>query len=188
MFCNGIAVITGTVAFSLLAFYAQAHAGNTNLSILAAAVAASCIGFLPLNIPKARVFMGDVGSILLGFVFAAICLVLTKSATDFLVLCGFLSTFYADTLTTLFIRKRDGEKLSQAHRRHLYQLLANQLNIPHWKVSICYCLVQAVVGILLIKIQSWGWGHVISLELLLLGCWWMISTRIRKIVKDAPVL
>lgn len=184
---NGIAGITGAVAFLLTALYAHENAADTAISTIALGLAASCVGFLPFNIPKARVFMGDVGSILLGFVFASLCLILSKSVTDFLVICGFMSTFYADALTTLYIRKRDNEKLSQAHRRHLYQLLANQLETPHWKVSVSFGLVQVFIGVALINLKPFGLVPVLSFEVLLLICWWLITTKIRSLVKDKPL-
>lgn len=60
---NGIAGITGVVAFSLLGWFALNNQNQQALAFSAFAVAASCAGFLPFNMPKARVFMGDVGSI-----------------------------------------------------------------------------------------------------------------------------
>ena len=180
---NGIAAITGAVGFCLLGSFALFFAGQPNLAYAAIAMAAACVGFLPFNIPKARVFMGDVGSILLGFVFAGYVVLLTRTAADFLVLAGFLSTFYADALTTLYVRKRDGERLSQAHRRHLYQLYANQQQVTHWKVSVCYGLVQATVGLSLLALHQFGWQAVAAWELLLLAGWWLVMQRVRKRVE-----
>lgn len=177
---NGIAGITGAVGFGLIAAFARTHAGGHAYHVLAACMAAACLGFLPLNLPRARVFMGDVGSILLGFTFAILCVVLAGSVVDFLVLCGFLSTFYADALTTLYVRKRDGERLSQAHRRHLYQVLANRMLIPHWKISLGYGAVQAAIGAALLSLQSAGAMAIASLEMSLLCCWWLISRHLRR--------
>jgi len=60
--------------------------------------------------------MGDVGSILLGFVFAGMVVFLSRNLLDFICMAGFLFPFYADELTTMMIRIRDGEKLSKPHR------------------------------------------------------------------------
>jgi len=62
---NGIAGITGIVGFGLIAFYTSNSGYSTILSTLAICMSLSCVGFLPFNVPKAKVFMGDVGSILL---------------------------------------------------------------------------------------------------------------------------
>jgi Fuc2NAc and GlcNAc transferase len=181
---NGIAGITGVVAFGLIALFACIQANEPNFMLFAACIAAACLGFIPLNVPKARVFMGDVGSILLGFTFAALCIVLARSVLDFLVLGGFLSTFYADALTTLYIRQRDGQHLSQAHRRHLYQLLVNQTGIPHWQVSLGYGVIQAGIGGILIWIMQWGLYPVALCELMLFVFWWQAMKRVRLVTSD----
>lgn len=177
---NGIAGITGVVAFCLLGCFATFNTQHVAIAYSSFAIAVACAGFLPFNVPKARVFMGDVGSILLGFVFAVYVVTLTRTATDLLVLAGFLSTFYADALTTLYVRKRDGERLSQAHRRHLYQLFANQKQVAHWKVSTCYGLLQAGVGVTLLVLYPLGWRVVAVWEVLLLAGWWLLMQRVRR--------
>jgi len=153
---NGIASITGVVSFGLIAFYAFLAGSNTPLVVLAVCISFACLGFLPFNMPRARVFMGDVGSILLGFVFAGMVVYLSKSFLDFICLVAFLFPFYTDELTTMMVRLRDGERLSQPHRRHLYQLLANEYQIQHWKVSLGYGLFQLLVGISTLLIKGRG--------------------------------
>lgn len=143
---NGIAGITGVVGFGLIALFASMAEANSALIQLSTALAAACAGFLPFNLAKARVFMGDVGSILLGFVFACLVFYGTNDLASFLCLVFLLFPFYADALTTLYIRWRDGERLSQAHRRHLYQVLCNELGLPHWQVACGFGLVQLIVG------------------------------------------
>ena len=154
---NGIAGITGVIGFGLLAFYASSYPGaDYSLVILSICISLSCLGFLPLNMPKAKVFMGDVGSVLLGFVFAAMVVLLSKSFLDFVCLAGFLFPFYADELTTLIVRIRGGDRLTKPHRRHLYQLLANEMRIDHWKVSVGYGLLQLFVGVSILLLKPMG--------------------------------
>ncbi len=129
---NGIAAITGILGFGLLAFSNYLAKGDESFSVFAACIAFSCLGFLPFNMPKARVFMGDVGSVLLGFIFTIMVIVHSKNLLDFLRLTSFLFPFYADGLTTMTVRIKDGENLLHPHRRHLYQLLANERGIAHW--------------------------------------------------------
>lgn len=176
---NGIAGITGAIGFGLLGIFAVTSANMPTLGLSALCISAACTGFLPLNIPRARVFMGDVGSILLGFVFASFVVVMARSVADFLLLAGFLSTFYADTLVTLYVRKKDGERLSQAHRRHLYQLFANQKQVLHWKVSCCYGIIQLITGFMAILARSFGLIPLIMLQLILGSLFILISFRIR---------
>jgi Fuc2NAc and GlcNAc transferase len=153
---NGIAGITGVVAFGLIALFAVLSGGHASLLILAVCLALACLGFLPFNIPKARVFMWDTGSILLGFVYAGLVVGLASSLNDFMVLCAFLFPFYADELTTEYVKLRAGDDLLKPHRRHLYQLLANEMGIAHWKVSAGYGVLQAVVGVSALIISGYG--------------------------------
>ena len=160
---NGIAGITGIMAFGLLALFNYFYGVEGSHSVLSICIAFSCFGFLPFNIPKAKVFMGDVGSILLGFVFALIVITLSKSFTDFVCLAGFLFPFYADELTTMAIRIKDNENLLTPHRRHFYQILANEMGIAHWKVSLGYGILQLVVGLGVLFARQFGIYAVISL-------------------------
>jgi Fuc2NAc and GlcNAc transferase len=160
---NGIAAITGIVGFGLLAFYGFTFESITSFAALSACIALSCLGFLPFNMPNAKVFMGDVGSVLLGFVFAVIVVLLSKNFLDFVCLASFLFPFYADELTTMAVRIKDGENLLKPHRRHLYQLLANDYGIPHWKISTGYGVSQLVVGLTVMLVKPHGILVVLSL-------------------------
>ncbi len=100
--------------------------------------------------------MGDVGSILLGFVFAGMVVGLSKSFLDFICLAAFLFPFYADELSTMGVRVGDGESVFRPHRRHFYQLLANEKGIAHWKVSVGYGVFQLIVGISVLLVRPFG--------------------------------
>jgi len=157
---NGIAGITGMVGFGLLgAYHTWYRVDGTALWYWS--LAASCAGFLPLNFPRARVFMGDVGSILLGFIFAAGVVMASRSLQEFLCIVSFLFPFYADGLTTIYVRLRMRENLTIAHRRHMYQLLVNELGYPHWKIAVLYGVMQAVIGIIAMGFVSRGWAALV---------------------------
>jgi len=177
---NGIAGITGIVAFGLLAYYAAFSGLDAPLETLAICILLACMGFLPFNMPRAKVFMGDVGSILLGFVFAGMVLYLSNNLMDFICLSAFLFPFYLDELNTMFVRLRDGENLTKAHRRHLYQLLANEYGIAHWKVSLGYGILQLIVGISIILIKNTSNIAVISTLAFYVLAFTMLSSILRK--------
>ena len=165
---NGIAGITGIIAFGLMALFVALSGGHDSFITLSGCMGLACMGFLPFNMPKARVFMGDVGSVILGFVYAGMVVGLSYSLNDFMVLCAFLFPFYADELTTLYVRiKENGRReaggwkkmagmLARPHRRHLYQLLANEMGIDHWKVSTGYGVLQILVGIGALAFRGYG--------------------------------
>ncbi len=176
---NGISGLASLVAFALLGYYGSSKGFDGKYLIMCGVIMFSCIGFLPFNLPLARVFMGDVGSIFLGFVFSCMVILFSRSVPDFIILCSFLLPFYMDELSTLLIRIKDKDKLSMPHRKHLYQLLANELKVPHWKVSLIYALTQIMVGITVLILQN-----NIYFVILLIICYgilfWSYSYMIRR--------
>lgn len=152
---NGIAGITGAAGFGLLALLIPDQA-TVQLPLICAALSAASLGFLPLNIPRAKVFMGDVGSILLGLLFGIIVMHASSNLTDFLCYAALLFPFYADELSTMALRIANGDNLTQPHRKHIYQLLANECRIAHWKVSCLYGVLQLLIGTLTFMIRPGG--------------------------------
>ena len=98
--------------------------GATQLAVL---LAGSTVGFLVLNRPPARIFLGDAGSTGIGFVIAGLPLVAPvahRPMALFAVAVG-LALFLLDPLETLVRRARRGHRIGEAHRVHSYQLLAS---------------------------------------------------------------
>ena len=110
---------------------------------LGLAFAGACAGFLAWNWPPARIFMGDVGSTALGLVFAALVLAQLRAgvAADLTLLP--LAPFVLDATFTLVRRARRGEKLSQAHRSHLYQRLSRAWG-AHLPVTLVWAALAAL--------------------------------------------
>lgn len=110
---------------------------------LALVLALAASGFLIFNWHKASIFMGDVGSAPLGFIFAV--LMLYDAATPhFLGWLMLLSLFWFDATLTLIRRAKRGEKLSQAHKKHAYQRL-NQAGFAHDKVVILSIVTNLLI-------------------------------------------
>jgi len=177
---NGMASISGIVGFGLLAVYGISVDAASSLIILIICMALCCLGFLPFNFPGAKVFIGDVGSILLGFVFAALVIWLSKSILDFICLVSFLFPFYADEITTEFVRLKDGEKIWTPHRRHVYQILANEYNIAHWKISLGYGFGQLLVGASVLFLKNKGLPFVILMMLFYFFAFASLSFIVRR--------
>jgi len=176
---NGIAGVTGIVAFGLIILFGALSGANESFLALAGCMVFACFGFLPFNMPKARVFMGDVGSVLLGFVYAGLVVGLSHNMNEFAVLCAFLFPFYADELTTEYVRLRHGENLLKPHRRHIYQLLANEMRIAHWKVAMGYGVLQGLVGIGALMLQGLGMPVLFAyMGICFLG-FWLFGAQVR---------
>ena len=153
---DGMAGITGVAGFLLLAIYSYNAGINEPYGVLCIALGFACIGFLFFNIPRARVFLGDIGSILLGFVFACLIIILSDNVTDFIVMTGFFLPFYFDEIFTMVKRIHNGDSLTKAHRKHIYQLLANELSVTHWKIALSYGVIQLFIGFTAIYTSSKG--------------------------------
>ncbi len=160
---DGIAGITGFLAFLLTGAYAGLAGMGPDMALFSLSMASACLAFLCFSFPKASVFLGDVGSILLGFVFACLVVFLSRNLSDFLVMAGFLSMFYFDELFTMAGRIRNKESLVEPHRKHIYQLLVNEAGIAHWKVSLGYGLAQLAIGGSAIWLQPKGIGWLIAM-------------------------
>ncbi|MFA6715142.1 MAG: hypothetical protein WCS27_07180 [Victivallaceae bacterium] len=180
---NGIAGITGLIAFSCLAFVAD-KSGSNDLAVICVAVAGACCGFLFLNM-TGKVFMGDGGSILLGFLFAGTAILLSETLLDIFCYLAFIYPFYADEFISIILRLSQRQSLFKAHRGHLCQLLANELNIAHWKVAFIYGLCQLIIILLVQGLRNYGLLPVVALEIFLLFltgyCYVLVKRAIRRL-------
>jgi UDP-N-acetylmuramyl pentapeptide phosphotransferase/UDP-N-acetylglucosamine-1-phosphate transferase len=110
---NGISAVTGAVAGAAFAWLG-AELDDRTLLVLGAAVAGASLAFLPWNAPRARVFLGDVGSYGLGAALAAgVCLALAAGSTPEAAV-GPLALYLADTGTVLCA---GGAPVSRSARR-----------------------------------------------------------------------
>ncbi len=175
---DGIAGGQGVVA-ALMGGVLLWLAGNQGLALTAWLLAATCAGFLVWNWPPARIFMGDVGSGLIGFIFAVLALVSEQSgAVPLLIWVLLLLIFVGDSTLTLLNRMIKGEKWYTAHRSHGYQRLT-QRGYSHRRVTLCFIGINVL---LLWPLALWAWWAP-ELMLLLLGSaaaattfvWWYIQ-------------
>ena len=111
---------------------------------------ASTVGFLIWNWPKARIFMGDVGSTQLGFILVVLGIYLHNEHRLSIIYWLILAApFWFDATLTLFRRWRNNEKLSIAHRKHMYQRLV-QSGFSHLKVDILLTLLNTILILLVL--------------------------------------
>jgi len=120
-------------------------AGKDVLAILCATVVAASAGFLVWNWSPAKIFMGDVGSYFLGYVFGVLALFGEKSSTVPAFLWFILlAVFFCDASLTLLRRLLAGERWYEAHRSHAYQRL-HQMGFSHRRIATLLILVNAVL-------------------------------------------
>ena len=118
---------------------------------------------------KAKCFAGDVGSVGAAFIVVFVLGLLILSTGDFTYIV-FLAVYGVDAVLTIVHRIMLHENLGEAHRKHAYQLMANELKMEHTVVSSVYMLLQLAisVGMILIPATSvWHWGYLVGVCLLL---------------------
>jgi Fuc2NAc and GlcNAc transferase len=145
-FLDGIdGYLSTEVIFISLALFL--FTGNLILLILVAAIA----GFLMWNWPKAKIFMGDVGSTLLGFTVAIFAIYFQNTRqVSIPVILILTAVFWMDATITLLRRLRNREKLHEAHRKHAYQRIV-QAGFSHRK-TVLWALGLNMSGLVL----AWG--------------------------------
>lgn len=162
---DGIAATQGVVGCVTLALLlpteaitvanAADAAAAMELRLFLFACAAACLGFLVWNRPPAKIFMGDVGSTALGMVFVSGILAGIHYGVALDVLLLPLAPFIADATCTLVRRAWHRERLSQAHRSHLYQRLAKRWSV-HLPATSLYAAL-AVLGAAFSLATHHGW-------------------------------
>lgn len=169
-FMDGINGITG--GYSLVALAALAYVDEVMVSFvevdLIYTVMMAVVVFCFFNFRrKARCFAGDVGSVSIAFILLFLLgrLVIETGNLSWIVL---LVVYGVDSVLTIIHRLMLHENIGLPHRKHLYQLMANELKIPHVIVSLIYMAVQGAitVGYLLCP-SDWGYWYLLGIIVLL---------------------
>lgn len=129
-------------------------AGQMPMTWLALAVAAACAGFLPFNLPRARIFLGDVGSGALGFLLAALVGLLLSADAKALPLALLpLSAFAIDAALTLAVRIVRQERWWLPHTQHAYQRWSRSSG-RHGPVTLAYALWTTATVLLMLGLSG----------------------------------
>jgi UDP-N-acetylmuramyl pentapeptide phosphotransferase/UDP-N-acetylglucosamine-1-phosphate transferase len=124
--------------------------------LLSLVIAGACAGFLPHNFPRARMFMGDVGSAPLGFLLAALVVWIARDYGWWLLIpLGLLhANFVLDTGLTLARRILRGERWYQAHREHFYQRLIRSGKSHPFVTGVEMALQGVVLGLMVLYLHA----------------------------------
>ncbi len=178
---NGMAGFQGVFAGVTMAVLFQSG-GEYSIALIAVTVAAACAGFLPLNFPRARVFMGDVSSVPLGFIFASLAWYGMQTGSMSLPLSiMIMSVFLVDATLTLLSRAFRGERWYTAHALHVYQRLIAR-GWSHRRVLSVYQAINVLwilPAIVLAKLHPQYAVVMLGIVLLSLGaCWFVANWRL----------
>lgn len=176
-FMDGVNGITGAYAMASLLplFLLNKELGFADESLIAVVALADIVfcffNFRPKG--KAKCFAGDVGSIGVAYIllFLIGSLILATGDVTYLI---FLLVYGVDGCLTIVHRILLHENLGEAHRKHVYQLMANELRIGHVKVASFYALLQLAVSLGFIylcpalsaatglSLVAWHWIYLVA--------------------------
>lgn len=150
-FMDGINGITG--GYSLIVLFAILFVLDKNTLIIHSPAIESVVSLLKIVLlatlvfcffnfrTRAKCFAGDVGSVSIAFIILFSLGFIVVNTGDLSWLC-FLVVYGVDGCLTILHRLMLHENISQPHRKHLFQIMANELKIPHVIVSLVYMSVQ----------------------------------------------
>ena len=165
-FMDGINGITGAYSLAVLLplwiLNKSINFIDANLLIVASI---SILVFLIFNFRKrAKCFAGDVGAVGIAFIllFAIGSLIIKTGDLSYIFL---LTVYGVDTILTIIHRILLYENIGVAHRKHAYQLMANELKMPHVVVSSIYMVLQLLIsaGLIWLPLNNWIYCIVVAL-------------------------
>lgn len=168
-FMDGINGITAGYALAVLVTLALVNMNGVFVeqSLIISTILASLVfcffNFRPRG--KARCFAGDVGSIGIAFIMLFLLGNVIIKTTDITWLI-FLLVYGVDGCLTIAHRIMLHENLGEAHRKHAYQIMANELKIGHVKVTSLYMVMQLLISL--------GFIYLVPIQCLLTGCIWLL--------------
>lgn len=168
-FMDGINGITGGYSFVALAvlLYINRYVIKYVDNDLLLAILASILVFSSFNFRKKAIcFAGDVGSVSIAFILLFFMGLLIIKTGDFSYIV-LLAVYGTDTVLTVIHRLLLRENISLPHRKHLYQIMANELKMSHVKVSLIYMAVQAFISIGYFFCTSYRYEYLLLILVLL---------------------
>lgn len=181
-FLDGINGISGV--YSLVVFSSFLYVNENILSFVEAdfiiyPIIASLV-FLFFNFrKKAKCFLGDIGSMGIAFwIIALLGLLIIKTGQYKWIL--FLAVYGVESILTIIERIRLKENIFDAHRRHLYQLFANEKKVSHLLISSAYAVIQMLINIVVIRSDWSDWINFSVILLPTIFCYLLIKSKVKK--------
>mgnify|MGYP006289827695 CR=1 FL=1 len=144
--------------FFLQGLFFALHLGQSAWLLASAAV----LGFLYWNRPPAKIFMGDIGSTVLGGAVACAIVAGLERNMAFPASVAVTLPLTADAAYTIFRRLLKRENIFAAHRQHIYQRLHVSAGWTHGRVALAYMLLTALFGAMILTLGTAGaWASLI---------------------------
>jgi UDP-GlcNAc:undecaprenyl-phosphate GlcNAc-1-phosphate transferase len=173
---DGVAGTIGIVmslALSVMAIYQ----GMMITAIICVAMAGALLGFLRFNFPPAKVYLGDTGSMLIGFVLSALairCTFKQHSAYAFFAPIALLAIPFIDTGAAIIRRRLTGRSIFAVDRGHLHHTLAKRGYSPQisllWVALLCTTTAAGGVLSLLYRQSEYALVSIVIVVIVMIGC------------------
>lgn len=188
---DGLAAGVSTISCVSLVIIALVYS-NPGVAILTSALAGGCIGFLPYNRPPAKIFMGDTGSTLLGYVMAVASI---QGLFKFYAIISFVIPFFMlgvpifDTCFAVIRRLRNGESPFKADREHVHYRLMDMGFSKKQTVAVLYG-ISAILGLTAVVTTASGLSRglilLVVLGLAVIVMFKGLTRREAEQMEDAP--
>ena len=180
---DGLACGVSTIA-SLTMFVVALLVSESNVAVVLAALMGACLGFLPYNMNPAKIFMGDTGALLLGYVLAttsAVGMFKFYAVVTFLVPLLALALPLMDTLFAIVRRVLNGQSPFAPDRGHFHHRLVDMGLNQKQAVAILYA-VSAMLGLCAVVVVSTGTVRICLLVLAV-----FVALAISKYITDTVI-
>jgi UDP-GlcNAc:undecaprenyl-phosphate GlcNAc-1-phosphate transferase len=140
----GVTAISGIFLFAI----ASAH-GHVGAALVLCALVGGALGFLPYNFNPAKIFLGDTGSLFIGYVFATVSLLITAKiavTVSLLVPLVALALPVVDTAAAILRRFRAGKAITEADRGHFHHILVFRFGLNVKQAVLLIYAVSFILG------------------------------------------
>lgn len=131
---NGISAATAVLWGTTVALN-EPSSEYPELRLIGALTAGAGLGFLPWNLPQAQLFLGDVGSYLIGSLIGSGVIISMRDTKLLRIVCAPLCPYFADASQALILRLSRRESITEAHREHTYQKLVDKGALTHFRAA-----------------------------------------------------
>ncbi|WP_324292110.1 glycosyltransferase family 4 protein [Chryseobacterium sp. C-71] len=176
---NGMSGIYTLITLSTLFYINEEVVTFTDNDFIIYPILASLV-FLFFNFrKKAKCFAGDIGSMGMGFWVIGLITLLIMKTQDYKYIL-LLSIYGMEVVLTIIERLLLKENIFEAHRRHLYQLFANEKKVSHLIISLVYAAFQVLINIFLINSQLPIWALILVIFIPIGGIYLALKWSLKK--------
>lgn len=178
---NGITASYSLAVLALLGYCQQLFPFIEDNVLLYLGISVMVFAFFNFR-NKAKTFAGDVGSMTMAYALVfALALLIIKTKNPVFIM--FLSVYGIDTMLTILERIKRKENIFEAHRLHLYQLLANEAKGNRLAIALAYSIIQVLVGLVVIAFADQGIATQIAISVSILGVLILVYCILKRYIK-----